>query len=163
MSESLAQKLDRLFKTIRREDGREYTYRDIAAEIERRCQIKVSPSYVWQLRTGQRDNPTIRHIEALATVFGISPQYFLDDAEAAQTAEELALLAALRDSAVRQLALRAQGLSHESLAPVRELVERVRELERLDERRHQRRHDEPDAAVERNGEGHPLHDDDLPA
>lgn len=143
MAETLAQKLDRLFRSVRRADGREYSYRDVATEVERRCQVTVSPSYIWQLRTGQRDNPTVRHIEALAAVFGVSPSYFLNTPEAEHTQEELALLAALRDLSVRHLALRAQGLSPESLAPVRELVERVRELEGLDERRH-RRHDEPD-------------------
>ena len=131
VADSLAHKLDRLFQTVRRADGREYSYRDVAAEIERRCQVKVSPSYIWQLRTGQRDNPTVRHIEALAAVFGVPASYFLDTPEAAQTAEELALLAALRDVSVRHLALRAQGLSPQSLEPVRELIERVRQLEGL--------------------------------
>ena len=51
---------------------------------------------------------------------------------AKQTQEELALLAALRDTTVRQLALRAQGMTAASLATVLELVERVRSLEGVD-------------------------------
>jgi len=132
VSQSLAEKLDCLFQTVRRADGREYSYRDVASAIGERFGVKVSPSYIWQLRTGQGDNPTVRHIEALAAFFGVPASYFLNTAEAVQTQEELALLAALRDAAVRNLALRAQGLSPESLKTVRELIERVRELEGLD-------------------------------
>lgn len=130
---TLADKLDVLFRTVHRPDGREYSYRDVAHEIERQCHLKVSPSYIWQLRTGQRDNPTVRHLEALATVFGISPTYFLHTDEAEQTQAELSLLAALRDVGIRTLALRAHGLSAESLESLRELVERVRQLERIPE------------------------------
>ncbi len=50
---------------------------------------------------------------------------------------ELALLRALCDPDVRALALRAQRLSAESMAAVRDLIERVRELEGLlNDRRH---------------------------
>jgi transcriptional regulator with XRE-family HTH domain len=132
VSQPLAEKLDRLFQTVRRPDGREYSYRDVATVIWERYQVKISPSYIWQLRTGQGDNPTVRHIEALAAFFRVPASYFLDAVASEQTPEELALLAALQDASVRNLALRAQGLSPASLKAVRELIERVRELEGLD-------------------------------
>ena len=33
----------------------------------------ISSTYVWQLRTGRRDNPTQKHLSALGAFFGVSP------------------------------------------------------------------------------------------
>ena len=44
---------------------------------------------------------------------------------------ELSLLASLRDASVRQVALRASGLSPESIDAIVEMIERVRKLEGL--------------------------------
>jgi transcriptional regulator with XRE-family HTH domain len=85
------------------------------------------------LRKGVRDNPTKRHLEALADFFGVAPAYFFDDAAARRIDAELALLTAMRDTSVRQIALRASGLSPKSLDAIIEMVERVRELEGLPE------------------------------
>jgi hypothetical protein len=63
----------------------------------------------------------------------VSPSYFFDDEAAARIDAELALLVALRDGSVRHLALRAFGLSADSLATIARMVERVRELEGLPE------------------------------
>jgi transcriptional regulator with XRE-family HTH domain len=98
----------------------------------------VSPAYIWQLRTGERDNPTKRHIEDLAAFFHVSPQYFFEDDETARTQTELALLAALQDHPeVQHLALRSLGVSSESLRAISETLERVRSLEGVDRSPHQ--------------------------
>ena len=91
----------------------------------------ISATYIWQLRKGIRDNPTKKHLEALAGFFGVPPAYFFDDAATKRIDAELALLVALRDGDVRQLALRASGLSPNSLRTIASMVERVRELEGL--------------------------------
>jgi transcriptional regulator with XRE-family HTH domain len=88
----------------------------------------VSASYLHQLRSGAKDNPTKRHIEALAAFFGVPPAYFFDDAAAARIDEELQLLAALRDSGVRQIAMRAAGLPPQGLASVRQMIELARSV-----------------------------------
>jgi transcriptional regulator with XRE-family HTH domain len=95
----------------------------------------VTPTTIWNIRTGKSDNPSWKLIEGLAKAFGVTPVYFTDADAEQQTQEELALLAALQDAGVRSLALRAQGLSAQSLATVRELIERVRELEGLRDNR----------------------------
>ncbi len=46
------------------------------------CGRGISSTYVWQLRTGRRDNPTQKHLSALAAFFGVSPMYFFQQAEA---------------------------------------------------------------------------------
>lgn len=128
---SFAAKLDHLFRTVRRRDGSEVSYREVARAIES-AGVGISPSYLQQLRTGIKDNPTKRHIEALATFFGVPPAYFFDEALAAEVDAQLDLLLALRDANVRDLALRADGLSAESLRVVAEMVRRARQLEGLD-------------------------------
>ena len=127
---SLAEKIDHLFKTVHPARG-EYSHEEVAAAIRDRGGPTISATYLWQLRKGMRDNPTMRHLEALAGFFGVPPAYFFDDEAAARIDAELAMLAALRDSNVRQVALRAAGLSEESLGAIAEMIERVRQLEGL--------------------------------
>ena len=128
---TLAQKLDRLFRTVHAPGGGEYTYREVAAAMARAGGPTISASYVWHLRTGLRDNPTKRHLEALADFFGVPPAYFFDDEAAARIDAELEVALALRDPVLRRLAVRAAGLSRESLVALVEMVERVRQLEGL--------------------------------
>jgi transcriptional regulator with XRE-family HTH domain len=128
---SLAAKVNHLFRTVRPSTGGEYTFEEVAETIRAKGGPTISATYLWQLRKGLRDNPTKRHLEALAGFFGVPPAYFFDDAEAERIDAELALLTALRDAPVRQIALRANGLSAKSLETIAEMVDRVRELEGL--------------------------------
>ena len=126
---SLSQKLDLLFRTVRSREQDEYSFEEVAEAIRARGGPTISATYIWQLRKGLRDNPTKKHLEALSEFFGVSPAYFFDDEAAARIDAELSLLVALRDSPVRQIALRAFGLSNDSLTTIASMVERVRELE----------------------------------
>jgi transcriptional regulator with XRE-family HTH domain len=128
---TLAQKLDHLFRTVHPGSRGEYSFEEVARALQARGGPTISATYLWQLRKGLRDNPTKRHLEALADFFGIPPAYFFDDAVTARIDAELRLLAALRDGSVRQIALRAAGLSPESLGAIAEMIERVRQLEGL--------------------------------
>ncbi|RBQ19621.1 XRE family transcriptional regulator [Spongiactinospora rosea] len=130
---SLAAKLDHLFRTVRPKGGGEYSFEEVSDTLKARGGPTISGTYIWQLRKGLRDNPTMRHLEALAGFFGVPPAYFFDDAAAERIDAELALLTALRDSSIRQIALRASGLSTKSLDAITEMLERVRELEGLGE------------------------------
>lgn len=132
-SKALSEKIDRLFRTVRSRSGDEYTYEEVASEIARRDGPTISATYVWQLRKGIRDNPTKKHLEALAQFFGVSPSYFFNDEAAERIDAELDLLTAFRDATVRQIALRSFGLSAESLRTIANMVERVRQLEGLPE------------------------------
>lgn len=71
----------------------------------------ISSTYVWQLRTGRRNNPTQRHLSALAAFFGVSPMCFFDQTEADCGAVPPELVAALQNGDVRDMVLRAAGLS----------------------------------------------------
>ena len=127
---TLAEKIDRLFSTVHPAKG-EYSHEGVASAIRKSGGPTISATYLWQLRKGLRDNPTKRHLEALAGFFGVSPAYFFDDEVAERIDAELSLLAAMRDASVRNVALRASGLSTESLQTIAEMIERVRKLEGL--------------------------------
>jgi transcriptional regulator with XRE-family HTH domain len=133
LASSLAAKLDRLFRTFRRPDQGEYSYDQVARALASRGGPTISATYVWQLRTGRRTNPTKSHLEGLAEFFGVSPAYFFDEAAAGRIDGELELLAAMRDAQVTQIALRSFGLSRSSLEAIRSIIENARKLEGLPE------------------------------
>ncbi|MEU8702559.1 XRE family transcriptional regulator [Streptomyces sp. NPDC048680] len=93
--------------------------------------VSISGSYIWLLRKGQRDNPTLKHVEALARFFGVPPAYFFDDQVTQDVDRELALMVALRTAGVQHVALRAAGLSPKTLRTIKEIIEHARELEGL--------------------------------
>ncbi|MBO2455162.1 XRE family transcriptional regulator [Actinomadura barringtoniae] len=127
---TLAEKLNHLFATVAPHGRGPYSNEEAAQAITLAGE-PISGSYLWLLRKGQRDNPTLRHLEALAKFFGVPPAYFFDDETAAAVDADLALLIALKDLGVREVALRTAGLAPESLAMITEVIERVRQLEGL--------------------------------
>lgn len=130
---TLAEKIDYLFRTVHPTKQGEYSYAEVAAAINQKGGPTISAAYIWQLRKGLRDNPTKKHLEALAEFFGVSPTYFFDDEIARRIEAELGLLIALRDNAVRQIALRASGMSPEFLESVADMIGRARKMAGLPE------------------------------
>lgn len=128
-SRSFSAKLNHLFATVRPADGEEASYREVAAAIAEQGGPTISPSYIYQLRSGIRENPTLRHVQALAKYFGVDVAYFTDDDFAEQTDAQLATLAAMRDAGVRSIALRAANLSPESLVLVSDMIDVARKME----------------------------------
>lgn len=128
---SLTEKLQHLFASVKLAGRGEYSNHQVAAAIEAAGGPTISATYIWQLRKGLRTNPTLNHLEALARFFGVPTSYFLDDAEAAEIDSQLELLAALRDSDVRTIALRASGVSSEGLKAIVTMLDHVRRAEGL--------------------------------
>jgi len=127
---TLADKLNHLFRTVVPPGRGPYGSEEVAQAITANG-VSISGSYIWLLRKGQRDNPTLRHLQALADFFGVPAAYFFDDKVAADVDADLALLVALKDTGVQGVALRAAGLSPKSLDSIGEVIDRVRELEGL--------------------------------
>lgn len=123
---TLAGKLNYLFRTAHPKGRGPYTHQEVHAATT------ISPALLSALRSGKATNPTKDTLERLARFFGVAPAYFFDDVAAEQTVAQLGLLAALRDGDVARLAMRAAGLSTESLESIRATVDRMRELEGLD-------------------------------
>lgn len=129
----LAEKLNHLFKTVHPASAGPYSNEEVAAAIRDRGGPTISATYIWLLRKGQRDNPTLKHLEALASFFGVPPAYFFDDDTTTAVNAELELLTAMKDLGVQRVALRVAGLSPKSLDSIVEMIGRVRELEGLPE------------------------------
>lgn len=128
---TLASRLNRLFETIHPAGRGEYSPEEVAKAISDGGDGSISPAYIYMLRKGQRDNPTKRHLELLASFFGVPPAYFFDDEAAQRIEEELELLAAFRDGEIRRLAARASGLSSRSLGGILRMVDAARAIEGL--------------------------------
>ena len=134
MSATLADRMDRLFRTHRSPRGREYSYREVAAAISRgdgREGETISAAYIWGLRTGAKDNPTMRHLQALARFFQVSPSYFFEEELTEFPDTEVRLLAASRGETLRRLAVTLLGLSEESASALLNVACRMRHLEGL--------------------------------
>ena len=124
MSRSLAEKLNHLFATVRPAGRSPYTHAEVGAATG------LAPTHIGYLRSGERDNPTVRTLEALAKFFGVPVAYFFGDADAERIDEQLerlraaaGLQQALRRDGVEQLATRMGDLSDGGIAAISQLVD----------------------------------------
>jgi transcriptional regulator with XRE-family HTH domain len=129
-SSALADRLNRLFETVHPPGRGPYSNEEVARAI-RAEGGDISRAYLSYLRNGDRDNPTLQHLEALARFFGVPAAYFFDDNVTAETDAQLEIVAALRDAGVRSVAMRVAGLSPKGLLAVTAMIEEVRALEGL--------------------------------
>ncbi|MGC4757673.1 hypothetical protein [Micromonospora trifolii] len=140
--DTLAARLEYLFDKIRPtpdelsvsdEPGRRYTNREVADKINEVAAdtgVTISAAYVGELRRGVASDPRTSHVRALAAAFGVNSGYFVDDAAARRTADQLTLLNELRQMDVKQVALRQvladNGLSATDTQLIEQMVARLR-------------------------------------
>lgn len=126
MKVTIAQKIDALFRA----SGHEYTYAEVAEGIRRRGGPTIATTQLWELRNGVKANPRLEHLEAIAGFFGVPIRYFFpDDDLGAELYARLKLLNAMRNSQIERIALRANGLSPETLQAIADIIERARQIE----------------------------------
>jgi transcriptional regulator with XRE-family HTH domain len=130
----IAQRLNHLFETVHPPGHGPYSLREVVEAINDDAGTKLlSAAYLSQLRTGQRAEPSHSRLAAIAKFFGVDIRYFADEETARATDDQLEFLAAMRDSGVRAVAIRAAGLSDTALEAVKALIDNARRLEGLDE------------------------------
>ncbi|MFF8918960.1 transcriptional regulator [Streptomyces sp. NPDC015032] len=136
---SLAERLNRLFDRKNPATGNRYTNAEVSRAIADAAGewdgITVAASTIASIRSGAKPNPTKNTIEALARHFKVKPEYFFPDFDAEEVEKVPAafeLIEAVRDSEVRGIALRAHGLSADSLRMIASVVTQARRLEGLD-------------------------------
>ena len=100
-----AQRLSRLFEETRRPDGRRWTLQYVADECVARGQ-QVTKAYILHLKSGQRTEPRLTLVEALADVFRVPVAYFTADYAGRMTSDLLPLLVAMADPRARVLLTR---------------------------------------------------------
>jgi len=136
-------RLNHLFDTRPHPSGRQLTNQEVAdltttwATETGNPSSSVSASLIQKLRSGAKGNPTAGTLKALAAAFQVRASYFIDD-EAAEpegdspaTRQDLEQL--IKDEDVRNLALRADGLSKATLSALAGFIERARSLEGLED------------------------------
>ena len=102
--------------------------------------MTISQSYIWQLRKAKKDNPTLKHLQALADFFGVPAAYFFDDEVTARVNQQLDTLRAEQsrresnqaDDQVAVMAMRAGELSPERRQQVMDLLNVVYALEQTE-------------------------------
>ena len=136
---ALADKLNHLFATATARGGHEFSNEQVAAAIVT-TGVTISQSYIWQLRKGKKDNPTFKHLQALAAFFGVPVSYFFDDEvtdRVDQQLEELKVEQArlheiMGSSDAQLMALRAGELSPAGRRQVMDLLDVVHRLEQAE-------------------------------
>ncbi|MFJ8628125.1 helix-turn-helix domain-containing protein [Kitasatospora sp. NPDC093550] len=128
----VAERLTHLFSTVHPAGRKPYSTTEVAKAINEKAGEQIlSPTYLWQLKTGKRTDPTHSRLKALADFFGVPVAYFYEDDTARRTDEQLELAAALTNPLVRQLALTANGLSDNSLHAILTMIQSARRIEGL--------------------------------
>lgn len=111
---SLAGKINQAFGTLHPADRGPFSNREVVRWLHdhaRPGDPTISVNYLAMLRSGERDNPTVRHLQALARFFEIDAAYFIEDGDRADAVHsDLKLVAAMRDAQVRAIAARALEL-----------------------------------------------------
>ena len=110
-----ANRLNYAFKTITKEDGTEYTPEDIQSATNK----AVTSSYVWRLRSGKADNPSIIVVKVLSDFFDVKPSYFLDDPE-----EEGGPIT----QSLNQIALRSGSLEDADRALILQMIDHIKHV-----------------------------------
>lgn len=114
---------------MHRPGGAPYSNKDLADAIQARG-VRCTPQYVGQLRAG-RHAPSLEMATVIAGIFGVQTDYFSDPVLAASTNRQLAFLAAVQDTGVTAIALRAAGLSPGGLAALTAVIDQIRAVEGL--------------------------------
>ncbi|MEU9982162.1 hypothetical protein [Streptomyces sp. NPDC050856] len=127
----LAQRLNELIETVYPDERRRPGYAKLAKEISETTGGTISGTYLWELATGKKSNVTLEQLDVLAEFFGVPPEFFFNDEVSERVSAQLALATALRDTKVRHLALRAEGLSPATLDALLAMVNEARRVQNL--------------------------------
>lgn len=80
-SQTFSQRLDYLFVSSRQPNGKKWNPNAVATAV-RLIGQPVTGTYLGHLRKGERTNPRLALVQALAEVFGVPVGYFVDDSAA---------------------------------------------------------------------------------
>jgi transcriptional regulator with XRE-family HTH domain len=109
------------------------TNNDVARAITAVTGEDVSGTSVWKLRTGRSANPTLKTLTALATFFKVPIGYFGEDEKSESIADQVALLALMREEGISSVALRSlANLSVGGRQVISDMIETIARRERHD-------------------------------
>ena len=143
---TMRDRLNYLFETVRPPGKPRYSVREVAEAIKRDQNFDISAAYINYICTGERENPGVQQVSAIARFFGVPAAFLLGEGDTGHVARELEQLRdavrvrekleaaddAMNDPGVRVVALKARGLSPSHLKLVSAMLDQVREIEGLD-------------------------------
>ena len=112
MSKTFAARLNRLFDTVYPPGRGPHTSAEVIAALKSEG-ITMSAPYLSQLRSGNRTNPSVATMAALANFFRIKPAYFTDDEYYEKLDKELAALDYANAAHARKVTERHAALKRE--------------------------------------------------
>ncbi|MFB8005190.1 XRE family transcriptional regulator [Nocardia sp. NPDC056000] len=127
---AFSERLEYLFQTMPNARGHRYT----ADEIARRAAElghSISAVYVSQLRSGLKQNPSLKHAAGLAAAFDVDIRFFTDDETWQRGRQEIEYLRLATAPDIEALAFRAIDLSQQSLASLIDYLKFLRVQEGL--------------------------------
>lgn len=130
MSATFAVRLNRLFDVVYPPGRGPHTSAEVIAALKSEG-VTMSAPYLSQLRSGNRTNPSMATMAALANFFRIKPDFFTDDDYYTKLDAELSWLDSVRDPGVRRIATQAVGLSPEAQEDVLAHLDELRHKEHL--------------------------------
>ncbi|MFJ4912916.1 hypothetical protein [Streptomyces sp. NPDC088726] len=106
-------------------------YARLAKEIREKTGGAISGTYLWELATDKKSNVTLEQLDVLAKFFGVPPEYFINSQVYERVNAQLEMASALRDTRIRNIALRAEGLTPASLDALLTMVNEARRVQNL--------------------------------
>lgn len=109
------------------------TNEDVAQAITAVTGENLSGTSVWKLRTGRSSNPTFKTLTALATFFKVPIGYFGEGEKSEAIADQVALLALMREEGISSVALRSlANLSVGGKQVISDMIESIARREQQD-------------------------------
>ena len=127
----IAKKLQFLFETVRKPDGRKYTYREVLDGIIANGGPTLSIGYLSQLVNGVRKNPMLDALVAIAAFFKVPLSFFDVTTDTTEADARMKLAARLQSAGVEALAQRAVGLNQGNLKALETLIDQMRTMQGL--------------------------------
>ena len=127
----IASKLQFLFETVRKPDGRKYTYREVLDGIAAHGGPQLSIGYLSQLVNGVRRNPMLDALTAIAGFFKVPLSFFDVTTDTTEADARMKLAARLQSAGVESIAQRAAGLNQGNLKALETLIDQMRTMQGL--------------------------------
>jgi transcriptional regulator with XRE-family HTH domain len=128
---TIRERLEELFEAEKvRRGGKAVSNAEVATWMMKNG-YGVQRQYLGQLRSGERDQPSLRVIEGLSKFFEVDSSVLLANTDSSDRVKSAALERALADAGVEAFAMRAEGLSGENLRTVTQLVDNLRRMQDL--------------------------------
>ncbi|NAE18028.1 helix-turn-helix domain-containing protein [Enterococcus hirae] len=121
---TLASRLERAYTTTHSPSRGPWTDPEVSQRLKE-LGVLASPSHLWSLRKGRRENPSFALVDALAKVFDLPLSYFTESDDA-QADHALAMAQAMATPEVRELVSEVSSLPGPVVSALTTLLREVR-------------------------------------